>query len=68
MEIKENYFNSIKSWVYYSPWEWVSNYCNEEGCCWFQQYGKWMLIKPQDAFNTITCLPYHINPFDTLDG
>jgi len=67
MELKEKYLNSVKSWVYYSPWEWVSNYCNEEGCCWFQQYRKWILIKPQDAYNTITCLPYHINPFETPD-
>ena len=32
---KEDYLNSLKSWVKYSPWEWVSNYCDEQGRCWF---------------------------------
>ena len=58
---KEDYLNSLKSWTKYSPWL-LDGYCDEQGRCWFQQYGKWKLIKPEDAYNTITCLPAHINP------
>lgn len=59
---KTDFLNSLKSWVKYSPWEWVENYCNERGQCWFEIYGKWKLIEPGNAYNTVTCLPYHIDP------
>jgi hypothetical protein len=60
---KEDYLNSLNSWVKYSPWL-LDEYCDEQGRCWFQQYGKWKLTKPDDAYNTITCLPAHINPLE----
>lgn len=60
---KEDYLNhSIQSWVKYSPWEWVSNYCDEQGRCWFKIMGEWKLVKPENAYNTVTCLPFNINP------
>lgn len=59
---KEDYLNSLKSWVKYTPWEWVSDYCDEQGRCWFEIMGEWKLIKPATAYNTITCLPFYINP------
>lgn len=60
---KEYYLNSLNSWTKYSPWL-LDGYCDEQGRCWFQQYGKWKLLKPEDACNTITCLPAHINPLE----
>jgi hypothetical protein len=63
---KEDYLDSLKSWVKYTPWEWTSNYCDEQGRCWFEIMGKWKLIKPEDAYNTVTCLPYHINPINSM--
>lgn len=60
--IKDNYLNSLKSWVKYTPWEWVDNYRDEQGRYWFEIMGEWKLIRPETAYNTVTCLPYHINP------
>ena len=59
---KEDYLNSLKSWVKYTPWEWVNDYCDEQGRCWFEIMGEWKLIKPTTAYNTVTCLPFYINP------
>jgi hypothetical protein len=53
--------NSPRSWVKYSPWE-QEDYCNEQGQCWFQQYGKWILAHPGTVVNAVACLPGHINP------
>jgi hypothetical protein len=53
--------NSSMSWVKYSPWE-QDGYCDEQGRCWFQQYGKWILTHPGTVVNTVTCLPAYINP------
>jgi len=49
------------SWVKYSPWE-QDGYCDKQGRCWFQQYGKWVLSHPGSIVNTVCCLPAHINP------
>jgi hypothetical protein len=59
---KEDYLDSLKSWVKYTPWEWVDGYCDEQGRCWFEVMGNWKLIKPETAYNTVTCLPFYINP------
>jgi hypothetical protein len=53
--------NSPLSWVKYSPWE-QKGYCNEQGKCWFQQYGKWILAHSGTVVNAVTCLPAYINP------
>ena len=49
------------SWVKYSPWE-REGYCDEQGRCWFQQYGKWILAHPGSVVNTVRCLPAHALP------
>jgi len=53
--------NSSRSWVKYSPWE-EEGYCDEQGRCWFQQYGKWVLSHPGSIVNTVCCLPAYVNP------
>ena len=49
------------SWVKYSPWE-REGYCDEQGRCWFQQYGKWILAHPESIANSVCCLPAYVNP------
>ena len=49
------------SWVKYSPWE-REGYCDDQGRCWFQQYGKWILAHPVSVVNTVSCLPAHSLP------
>ncbi len=57
---KESYLKSFKSWTKYSPWL-EDGYCDENGRCWFEIMGEWKLIKPEDAYNCVTCLPAHCN-------
>ena len=56
------FLSSSLSWVKYVPWERYSDYCDEQGRCWFQQYGKWILARPGTVENTVACLPACVNP------
>jgi len=53
--------SSSLSWVKYMPWERYDDYLDSQGRCWFQQYGKWKLLRPEEAVNCVTCLPAFVN-------